>query len=32
MLNKFGDNIKSIYKQKCKKGGQKCCTFINGFL
>ena len=32
MLNKFGDNIKSIYnKECCKEKDQKCCNFIDGF-
>ena len=32
IINKYGDKIKSIYKQKCKKGDKKCCNFIEGFL
>ena len=32
IINKYGYKIKSIYKQKCKKGDKKCCNFIEGFL
>ena len=31
IINKYGDKIKSTYKQKCKKGDKKC-NFIEGFL